>query len=68
MVKVELCVDGNKVGEDSSASYNISLDTTTLGDSGHVLVAKAYDGLGNVRTSAEIVINVENTSQESPAG
>ncbi len=59
--KVELYVDGNKVGEDTSAPYNFSIDTTTLSDGQHTLVAKAYDTAGNIGTSSEISITVDNT-------
>ncbi len=66
--KVELYVDGSKVAEDTSAPYTFSLDTTSISDGTHKLVAKAYDGAGNVGTSAEVTITVKNTSDEPPAG
>ena len=62
--KVELYVDGNKVAEDTASPYTFTLDTTTLSDGQHTLVAKAYDPSGNVGTSAEVTINVKNTQEE----
>ncbi|UZN22617.1 S8 family serine peptidase [bacterium 3DAC] len=65
--KVELYVDGSKVSEDTSAPYTFSLDTTSLSDGTHKLLAKAYDAAGNVGTSEEITITVKNSSEEPPA-
>ena len=59
--RVEFYVDGALKGSDSSAPYQASLDSATLVDGSHTLVAKAYDAAGNVG-SASVGFSVANGS------
>ncbi|HET6431946.1 Ig-like domain-containing protein [Dyella sp.] len=60
--RVEFYVDGVLEASDSSAPYSATLDSTTLANSSHSLVAKAYDAAGNLGTSSAVAFNVSNGS------
>jgi chitodextrinase len=61
VTKVEFLVDGQLQGTDTTSPYSFALDTTTLSDGAHVIVAKAYDAVGNVTTSAPVNVTIANT-------
>jgi hypothetical protein len=59
---VQFKLDGaNLGGEDTSAPYSISWDSTGASDGSHVLTAVARDTAGNTTTSAGITVTVDNT-------
>ncbi|HEU4951031.1 MAG TPA: Ig-like domain-containing protein, partial [Holophagaceae bacterium] len=60
VTKVEFYVDGALKGTDTSSPYSMSLDSTTLSNASHSLVAKAYDAAGNVGTSTTVSFTVNN--------
>lgn len=60
--RVEFYVDGALKATDSSSPYQASLDSTTLADGSHTLVAKAYDAAGNVGSSNSVGFSVANGS------
>jgi hypothetical protein len=60
--KVEFYVDGVLKGSDTSSPYSMTLDSTTLSNASHTLVAKAYDAAGNVGTSSSVAFSVSNTT------
>jgi len=60
VARVDFLVDGTLVGSASAAPYALSLDSTTLSNASHSLVAKAYDAAGNVGTSAAYAFSVSN--------
>lgn len=60
--RVEFYVDGALKATDSSSPYSASLDSTTLSNGSHSLVAKAYDAAGNVGTSSAVAFSVSNGS------
>ncbi|MCP1372445.1 Ig-like domain-containing protein [Dyella lutea] len=60
VTKVEFYVDGALKATDTSSPYSASLDSTTLADGSHSLVAKAYDAAGNVGTSSTVSFSVSN--------
>ncbi|EIM03918.1 Ig-like domain-containing protein [Rhodanobacter denitrificans] len=62
MTRVEFYVDGALKGSDASAPYSLALDSTTLADGSHSLVAKAYDAAGNVGSSSAVAFSVSNAS------
>ncbi len=68
VTKVEFYVDGVLKGADETAPYTMTLDSKTLSNEAHILVAKAYDAAGNVGTSTPVSFSVSNTSvdQELP--
>lgn len=60
--RVEFYVDGVLVGTDTTATYGLSLDSTTLANGSHTLTAKAYDAANNVGTSSAVAFSVSNTT------
>ncbi|AND70020.1 hypothetical protein ATSB10_25660 [Dyella thiooxydans] len=62
VTRVEFYVDGALKATDTSSPYSTSLDSTTLADGSHSLVAKAYDAAGNVGTSSTVSFSVSNGS------
>jgi hypothetical protein len=62
VTKVEFTVDGVLKGSDTTSPYALSLDSTTLADGSHTLVAKAYDAAGNVGSSAGVTFSTSNST------
>ncbi|WP_306524108.1 Ig-like domain-containing protein [Dokdonella sp.] len=62
VTKVEFYVDGALKGTDTAAPYTMGLDSTTLANGSHSLVAKAYDAAGNAGTSSTVTFSVSNSS------
>ena len=60
--KVEFYVDGVLKGSDTTSPYAVTLDSTTLANGSHNLVAKAYDPSSNVGTSTTVAFSVSNTT------
>ncbi len=60
VTKVEFYVDGTLKGTDTAAPYTMTLDSTTLVNGSHSLIAKAYDAAGNVGTSSAAAFSVSN--------
>ena len=58
--RVDFVVDGNVKGSDTSAPYSLALDSTTLVNGSHTLVARAYDAAGNVGASSSVSFSVSN--------
>jgi len=62
VTKVEFYVDGVLKATDTTSPYSVTLDSTTLANGSHALVAKAYDAAGNVGTSTSTSFSVSNTT------
>ncbi|KKQ72227.1 MAG: fibronectin type III domain-containing protein [Candidatus Peregrinibacteria bacterium GW2011_GWC2_39_14] len=60
VTKVELYVDGVLKATDTTSLYSFTLDTTTLSNASHALMAKAYDAAGNVGSSTSLNVTVNN--------
>ncbi|MCR6495172.1 Ig-like domain-containing protein [Thermomonas sp. S9] len=58
--KVEFWIDGLLKGTVLTPPYTLALDSTTLSDGSHTLVAKAYDAAGNVGTSSAVAFSISN--------
>lgn len=58
--KVEFYIDNVLKGSDSTSPYSMTLDSTTLSNASHALVAKAYDAANNVGTSATVNFSISN--------
>ena len=66
VISVQLQVDGTNVGAvDTTSPYNFSLNTATLTNGSHSLIALATDTAGNQATSAQVSIVVSNQSGNS---
>ncbi len=58
--KVEFWIDSVLKGTVLTPPYTLALDSTTLSDGSHTLVAKAYDAAGNVGTSSAVAFSISN--------
>lgn len=61
VTKVEIYVDGTLYATKSEAPYDFTWNTLTVSSGNHTLVAKAYDAVNNVATSAAVTIRVRRT-------
>jgi thermitase len=61
ITKVELYAKGVLVATDPTPQYSFSWDTSGLDDGAASLVAKAYDGAGNVGSSSSVNVTIANT-------
>lgn len=53
--RVEFSVDGSLVGTSTASPYQVSWNTTSVGNGGHTVTAKAFDAAGNSATSSASV-------------
>jgi hypothetical protein len=60
VAKVELYVDNALADVTSQVPASFAWDTTKVADGSHTLRALAYDAAGNVGTSADVTVNVQN--------
>ncbi len=58
VTKVEFYVDDVLKGSDTTSPYSMSLDSSTLTNGSHILIAKAYDTAGNIGTSTPVTFSV----------
>ncbi|MCY1078279.1 Ig-like domain-containing protein [Archangium lansingense] len=70
--KVEFLLDGVLLATDTSSPYSYSWNTQTAANGGHLLSARARDIHGNIATSTEVSVTVDNAAPAvaitSPAG
>ena len=60
--KVEFYIDGVLKGSDTSSPYAQVLDSTSLSNAAHSLVAEAYDAAGNIGTSTAVAFSISNSA------
>jgi Bacterial Ig domain len=60
VTKVEFWVDGALKGSVTAAPYSLLLDSRTLSNGAHSLVAKAFDAAGNTTSSTAVGFNINN--------
>ena len=61
ITKVEFYVDGTLLSADTSSPYAVSWDTKSYAhNTSHTLLAKAYDGVGNIGTSTLATVLVSD--------
>ncbi len=58
--KVEFYANGTLLGQDLSAPYAITWDTSSVANGGYSLLVKAYDVAGNVANDDDTAIHVAN--------
>ncbi|HLG95335.1 MAG TPA: LamG-like jellyroll fold domain-containing protein [Bryobacteraceae bacterium] len=68
IANVQFLVDGVNIATVSAAPYTITLQTTTLTNTTHVVTAIATNTLGTQATSAPVTIAVQNVSSGPTAG
>jgi thermitase len=67
VTKIEWYLDGALKASSATASASFSWNTTTGANGSHTLAAKAYDSAGNVGSSANVSVNVNNPIPDSTA-
>lgn len=60
VTKVEFWIDGALKGTDTTAPYSMTLDSRSLPNGSHTLVAKAFDAAANSTSSTPVSFNVSN--------
>lgn len=60
VTRVEFYIDGTLEGTDTTSPYSLALDSATLANGSHSLVAKAYDAATNQASSTAVPFNVDN--------
>jgi hypothetical protein len=66
---VQFMVDGANIGSRvTSPPYQVSWDSTQVGNGSHVLTAQAFDGAGNSATSAGVSVTVANAPPPAISG
>jgi Bacterial Ig domain len=68
LTKVEFYIDNVLKSTVTASPYTFSLDTKTLTDATHAIVAKAYDAsvTPNIGTSATVTVTVDNADRIAP--
>jgi hypothetical protein len=67
VTNVEFYVDGALKASSSVAPYSAALNSATLTNGSHSLVARAYDAAGNVGLSSAVSFSVNNTVVDTTA-
>lgn len=62
VVAVRFLVDGTQIGSDATAPYSFDWDTTATENGDVTLTAEAEDAVGNVGTSGDVNVTVENAA------
>lgn len=62
VTKVEFYVDNALTGTDTATPFTMTLASSTLANSGHVLTAKAFDAAGNSTVSAPVNFTINNST------
>jgi len=65
--KVEFYRSGTLLYATNVAPFSYGWNTTTVANGSYTLTAKAYDNTGNVATSANVVVTVNNTVSDTTA-
>jgi uncharacterized repeat protein (TIGR02059 family) len=66
VVSTVLYVDGVSFSTDTSSPYSFGLDTTSLTNGAHTLIARAIDPNGNIGVSATVNVTVSNVVVPPP--
>jgi len=64
VTKIEFYVDDALKGTDATLPYSMTLDSKTLTNTSHTLIAKAYDAAGHVGTSTPVVFSIDNAAPD----
>jgi hypothetical protein len=66
VTRVEFYLDNALQSTSTSAPYQWSWNTTTSANGSHTLTSRAYDAAGNVGTSANVTVTVNNVVDTTP--
>src|SRR5919108_4553621 len=66
MDRVQFSVDSTPIGTDTASPWNCTLDTRTLSNGTHTLLAEAFSAKGE-RSTTSITVNVQNAAPPPPA-
>ena len=62
VVEVRFLVDGSLIASDTTAPYSVEWTTTAVANGDVTLTAEAEDAAGNVGSSPDVVVNVQNAA------
>jgi hypothetical protein len=62
VIRVEFRVDGALKGSDTSTPYSMTLDSSTLSNGSHSLIATAFDAAGNSASSTAVMFSINNST------
>lgn len=62
VTRVDFLVDNVVKGSDTTAPYSLTLDSKTLTNGSHTLVARAYDAAGNSGASTAVTFSINNVN------
>jgi hypothetical protein len=71
VAKVQFWLDGSRMLSEATTGnpdYTSSLDTTTIGNGSHTLMARAFDNSFNQADSANVSVNVQNLDPRANVG
>ncbi|OJT24354.1 hypothetical protein BO221_14385 [Archangium sp. Cb G35] len=60
--RVEFYDGATLLGTDATSPYQVSWNTASTANGAHTLTAKAFDSVGNTRTSAAVEVTLDNTA------
>lgn len=63
---VRFAVDGNILGEDATAPFEVSWDSSGAANGGHILLAEAIDSAGQT-ARAQVAVTVDNAADGPPS-
>ena len=66
VVSMDLLVDGQTVGTDTTAPYLFAWDSSSVANGAHELTAVARDAAGNVGASGPVAVLVDDVADTSP--
>ena len=66
VTKVEFYVDDVLKGTDDTLPYSMTMDSKTLANGSHILIAKAYDTAGNIGISTPVNFIINNPGIDPP--
>lgn len=64
VVRLELYIDGQLRGTDTTSPYSFAVDTNTLTNGAHSIQVRGFDAAGNVGTSNTVTVTVKNWPED----
>ncbi len=65
VTKVAFYIDGGLSGTSTTEPYSLAVNSNTLANGSHSLLAKAYDAANNVGNSAAVAFTISNTTGDT---
>jgi peptidoglycan/xylan/chitin deacetylase (PgdA/CDA1 family)/type IV secretory pathway TrbF-like protein len=62
VARVDVAVDGTKVGSATSSPYQVTWASDTVANGSHTVTARAYDAAGNASAASGVTVTTSNTA------